>query len=265
MKMNTNDEKKKFRYGLLDSLRGLVLVSMILYHGCWDLVYIFGKDWNWYTGTGAYIWQQSICWSFILLSGFCWSLGRHPVKRGGIVFAGGAAVSLVTILIMPENRVVFGVLTLIGSCMVFMAVLHKGIEKMFVFAGTGRKISAFAGLAASMGLFALTRNINSGYLGFEECNVLKLPRLFYQGSIMTFLGFTEPGFYSTDYFSFFPWFFLYLAGYFLYHVIKGEKDGKLMGTCFEKEFLPLSFLGRHSLMIYMLHQPLLYGFFEMIF
>lgn len=265
MKMDINYEKKIFRYGLLDSLRGFVLVSMILYHGCWDLVYIFGKNWNWYTGTGAYIWQQSICWSFILLSGFCWSLGKHPIKRGGVVFAGGAAVSLVTILFMPENRVIFGVLTLIGSCMIFMAVLHKGIEKIFVFAGTSRKIFAFAGLAVSMGLFVLTRNINSGFLGFEECNVLKLPRFFYQGSIMTFLGFTEPGFYSTDYFSFFPWFFLYLAGYFLYHVIKEEKDGKLMGTCFQKEFSPLSFFGRHSLIIYMLHQPLLYGIFEMVF
>ena len=28
------------RYELLDSLRGLVLVSMILFHTCWDLVYI---------------------------------------------------------------------------------------------------------------------------------------------------------------------------------------------------------------------------------
>lgn len=255
MKMNRNEGKKGFRYGLLDSLRGLVLISMILYHACWDLVYIFGRDWNWYTGTGAYIWQQSICWSFILLSGFCWSLGRHPVKRGCVVFAGGAVVSLVTILFMPENKVVFGVLTLIGSCMLFMAALHKVTEK----------VPAFAGLMLSAGLFFLTRNINSGYLGFEGWNLLRLPRFLYQGSIMTFLGFTEPGFYSTDYFSFFPWFFLYLVGHFLYHVIKRGKDGQLLNRFFRKECSLLSFFGRHSLMIYMLHQPLIYGILAVIF
>ncbi|MDE7404312.1 MAG: DUF1624 domain-containing protein, partial [Lachnospiraceae bacterium] len=74
--MNANVEKKSFRYGVLDGIRGFVVISMILYHACWDLVYIFGKDWSWYRGRGAYIWQQSICWSFILLSGFCWSLGK---------------------------------------------------------------------------------------------------------------------------------------------------------------------------------------------
>ena len=51
---------------------------MIAYHACWDLVYLFHADWDWYRGTGAYIWQQSICWTFILLSGFCFSLGRRP-------------------------------------------------------------------------------------------------------------------------------------------------------------------------------------------
>ncbi|MDE7286287.1 MAG: DUF1624 domain-containing protein [Lachnospiraceae bacterium] len=255
MKINKEEGKKSFRYGLLDSLRGLVLISMILYHACWDLVYIFGRDWNWYTGTGAYIWQQSICWSFILLSGFCWSLGKHPVKRGSIVFAGGAVVSLVTILLMPENKVVFGVLTLIGSCMLFMAVLSKVIEK----------VRAFAGLILSAGLFFLTRNINGGYLGFERWNLLKLPKFLYRGSIMTFLGFTEPGFYSTDYFSFFPWFFLYLVGYFLFHVIKEVKDGQFMDLFFRKECSLLSFFGKHSLIIYMLHQPLMYGILAIIF
>ncbi|MBO6265369.1 MAG: DUF1624 domain-containing protein [Acidaminococcaceae bacterium] len=36
------------RYQLLDTLRGFSLVSMILFHACWDLVYLFGYDWPWY-------------------------------------------------------------------------------------------------------------------------------------------------------------------------------------------------------------------------
>ena len=48
------------RSGTLDSLRGLTLVSMIAYHTCWDLVYLYGFDWGWYRSCQAYVWQQSI-------------------------------------------------------------------------------------------------------------------------------------------------------------------------------------------------------------
>lgn len=245
----------KFRYGLLDSLRGLVLISMILFHACWDLVYIFGKDFSWYRGTGAYIWQQSICWTFILLSGFCWSLGRKPEKRGLIVFLAGSVVSLVTVFLMPEDRVVFGVLTLIGSCMLITILLHKGLKH----------VPAGVGIAVCIVLFILTRNVNYGYLGFESLNLIKLPESLYNGWVMTFLGFTDPEFYSTDYFSLFPWIFLFLAGYFLYHIVYAIHHGEVMKKYMMRGFKPLSFLGRYSLIIYMLHQPVIYGMFSLLY
>ena len=74
------------RCALLDELRGLDLISMMLYHGMWDLVYLFGVSAPWYGSWQGELWQQSICWVFILLSGFCLPLGRHPVKRGAVVF-----------------------------------------------------------------------------------------------------------------------------------------------------------------------------------
>ena len=46
----------------LDTLRGMTLVSMMVYHACWDLVYLFRQDWAWYRSFGAHLWQQSICW-----------------------------------------------------------------------------------------------------------------------------------------------------------------------------------------------------------
>ena len=82
----------KVRYAGLDTLRGVTLVSMMAYHACWDLVYIFGMDWDWYGSFGAYLWQQSICWTFILLSGYCVQLGRHRLRRGLMAFGGGALV-----------------------------------------------------------------------------------------------------------------------------------------------------------------------------
>lgn len=86
------------RYALLDELRGLDLVSMMLYHGCWDLVNLFGIQADWYYGLPGHLWQQSICWVFILLSGFCVQLGHQTLRRGAQVFGAGALVTAVTLL-----------------------------------------------------------------------------------------------------------------------------------------------------------------------
>lgn len=114
------------RYALLDELRGLDLVSMMLYHGCWDLVNLFGIQADWYYGLPGHLWQQSICWVFILLSGFCVQLGHHTLRRGAQVFGAGALVTAVTLLFMPEDRVIFGVLTLLGSAMLLTGLFHCG-------------------------------------------------------------------------------------------------------------------------------------------
>lgn len=45
------------RYALLDELRGLDLLSMMLYHGCWDLVNLFGIQADWYYGLPGHLWQ----------------------------------------------------------------------------------------------------------------------------------------------------------------------------------------------------------------
>ena len=84
-----------------------------------------------------------------------------------------------------------------------------------------------------------------------------LPETLYRNLFTAYLGFPPPSFYSTDYFSLIPWAFLYLCGYEL-HRIAREK-GVLASQVFKKEIRPLSFLGRNSLTIYLLHQPLLYG------
>lgn len=247
--MEMTGESKKGRYELLDSIRGLVLISMIFYHACWDLVYLFGKNWSWYQGTGAYLWQQSICQTFILLSGFCWSLGKKPAKRGLVVFLAGAIVSMVTILFLPNDRVVFGVLTLIGSCMLLMIPLHNILKKL----------PSAIGLVICSLLFLMTKKINYGYVGLKNLCTFNLPAGLYKGMIMTFLGFPSTDFYSTDYFSLFPWFFLFLSGYFLYGVLSRAGGGKIFNRYFVWGIRPLTFLGKHSLLIYMLHQPVIYG------
>jgi len=102
----------------------------MLYHGCWDLVNLFGIQADWYYGLPGHLWQQSICWVFILLSGFCVQLGHHTLRRGAQVFGAGALVTAVTLLFMPEDRVVFGVLTLLGSAMLLTGLLEKQLREV---------------------------------------------------------------------------------------------------------------------------------------
>ena len=233
------------RYNVLDGIRGMTLISMILYHAVWDLVFIFGQNWKWYQGDVGYVWQQSICWIFILLSGFCWSLGKRKWKRGLLIFTGGLIITEVTVLFMPENQVIFGVLTLIGSCTFIMILLEKLL----------RKCNSLAGIVVGIGLFIIFRNVNDGYLGFEGWNIVKLPRILYSNLVTTYLGFPKSGFYSTDYFAIIPWIFLYITGYFLYRIFEEKSMMKWMEG---KVLYPVEWLGRHSFEIYMLHQPVLY-------
>lgn len=260
--MESSQALQKQRYHLLDTLRGLTLISMIVYHGTWDLVWLYGIDWDWYKGKYAYGWQQSICWTFILLSGFCWSLGRQHFRRGMLVFGGGALVTVVTMLFMWENRVLFGVLTMLGSCMLLMIPLDKLLHDR----------NPWIGLIVSGVLFVLTRNINRGCLGFEGWELWEVPekihRVLYRGLFETYLGFMDPDpkvFFSTDYFSLIPWLFLFLTGYFIYQLMQKYKlfEKEQTRTVLQWHIPPLGFIGRHSLIIYMLHQPILYGIFQL--
>lgn len=243
---------KKERYFLLDALRGITLFSMILYHGMFDLVELYGVHVDWFWKTPGYVWQQSICWMFILLSGFCWRLGGRPLRRGVIVSACGLVVTAVTFLFMPSERILFGILTFTGAAMLVLVPLTGILEQ----------IPAWIGLTGSAVLFFLTRNINSGYWGFGAFILGKVPEGLYSGLLLTFLGFPERGFFSGDYFSFFPWFFLYLTGYFLYGILMRHEKAKqiLRVRC-----RPLEWPGRHSLILYMLHQPIVMLALECIF
>ena len=239
-------EAKRPHYDLLDTVRGLCILSMVAYHGMYDLVDIIGLEAPWYTGLPGYIWQQSICWTFILLSGMCWQLSRHHVKRGLLLVGCGAAITLVTWLVMPSQRILYGVLNLLG----LSALLLIPLEKVF------RKIPAWAGLAGALLLFALTRNVSRGSLGFEGLVLCPLPEWLYTTDLFAVVGFHSPSFWSTDYFPLLPWFFLFCAGYFLWSGLsKSSRAKELLQTGVR----PLSFLGRHSLVIYLLHQPVLMG------
>lgn len=238
------------RYERLDDIRGITLCSMILFHTVWDLVYIFDVNWRWFYTDIAYLWQQSICWSFILLSGFCWSLGRRKLRRGLLVFGAGMVITFVTMVFMPAQRIMFGILTFLGTAALLLLLLEKYLKK----------VKPQWGMAVCGALFLLLHGINDGYLGIRNyVKLVRLPQELYKmGDIGNFLGFTEVGFYSSDYFALFPWLFLYLTGYFLHGAM--QQKGLLEKLAGQKSWGGFwNQVGKKSLIIYMLHQPVIYG------
>lgn len=103
------------RYDLLDTVRGVLIINMILYHALYDVVHIMGIPIGWYTGPAGYIWQQNICWGFILLSGFCFRLSRRPLRHGLTVLGAGILVTLATALASPQSALYSGCSTCWGS------------------------------------------------------------------------------------------------------------------------------------------------------
>lgn len=238
------------RYRLLDELRGLDLISMMLYHGMWDAVFLFGVVQKWYTGRPGFVWQQSICWVFLLLSGFCLPLGHHPFRRGAVVFGAGALVTAVTLLFLPEDVVWFGVLTLLGSSMLLTAALDPLL----------RRVPPAVGVAVSALLFWGTYPTMNGFWNLPGGR-LALPQALYASYPTAYLGFMPKSFFSTDYFPLLPWLFLFWAGYFLHHLVgRGRLALLRRSVC-----PPLGWMGRHSLIIYLLHQPVILGVLTVAF
>ena len=235
-------ERKRLSY--IDSIRGITIVSMIAYHFTWDLVYLAGWKLDWMKSFGAYCWQQSICWTFIILSGFCWSMGHHPIRHGLQIFACGALITVVTLLFLPEDRIIFGILTFLGSAMILMYLMQPLLKRCH----------PLWGMLLSFFIFVMTKGVSRHHLGWGILSIA-LPDALYRNYLTAYLGFFFKGFYSTDYFAIIPWIFLYIFGYYLYWSYDRYLRDRDHIAWKEPVF---SFLGRHSIWIYMMHQPLLY-------
>ncbi|MBQ8822257.1 MAG: DUF1624 domain-containing protein [Lachnospiraceae bacterium] len=222
------------RFSILDTYRGFVLIHMIAFHFLYDIFMVFSVDTSWYFRPGNRIWQQFICWSFILLSGWVWPYGASKaLKRGLFINLCGLIITVVTAVFMPGELVIFGVLNFLGCAILLMLPLEKLL----------RHIPAFLGFAVFFALFLLFYNCNDWNIGVES--ILLIP-----------IGFPTKGFYSSDYFSILPWFFLYVTGYYLGRILENTKG--FLRICNVK--IPvLDIIGRKSIWIYLLHQPLCYG------
>lgn len=115
----------KQRFETLDTFRGLVILNMIAYHFLYDVFVIFGKDPRWYQHSVVFAWQQFICCSFIILSGFVWPYGKKKnFKRGIFVNLLGFVITAFTLLFTPQEAIWFGILNFLGCAILLISQLH---------------------------------------------------------------------------------------------------------------------------------------------
>ena len=237
------------RFHLIDALRGLALVNMLAMHALYDVNVVFGREPGWALRPGVHVWQQYICWSFILIAGFSWAWGKkRNLRRGLLLNLLGFAITAVTLLAVPQEAIWFGILNFLGCAILLTLALEKGLDRL----------PTTVGLALCAALFWFFFRVNAGVLGFG----LRVPAALYRIWPLTPLGFPHPDFRSSDYFPLLPWIFLFWCGFYLKRLF--DKSPACQRAARTK--LPLlSAVGRHTLPVYLLHQPVLMGIFTLIF
>ena len=243
-------EKKTGRVHGLDLLRGAAILVMVVYHGLFSLVYIFGADLDWFrdpifNNLGAPL----IGGTFTLISGISSRFSRSSVKRGLKVLAWGLVMTAVTAIAVPDLIIQFGILHLMGCCMILIALLKPLLDK--IPRGIGAAVFAL--------LYALTYNLPHVYLGWKHLWMFPVQT---ENPFLFPLGMITGGFYSSDYYPIIPWFFLFVVGYYLGSWVK---EGRAPAWLYPSRLPWLEFVGRHTLWVYVLHQPLLVAIFWLFF
>ena len=231
----------KNRIWELDAFRGICLIGMVIVHFVYDLTELYGiLSWN--PPEGFVFVQQWGGVLFLLLSGICVTLGSRSVRRGLIVFASGMIVSTVTYGMYhfgftgKSILIYFGVLHCLGVCMLLWVCFNK----LPVWA-----LATFGAGFTALGFYFRTLTVENPWL-FS-------------------LGLTTSKFASSDYFPLLPYLGFFLLGAVLGRTLYGKKQTLLPKV--NPQNLILRFLqwcGRQSLLIYLLHQPVLAGICTLI-
>ena len=221
---------RKGRIEILDGLRGLAVIFMVAYHFLYDAVTFLGVPDKYIDNTVADVIQVVTATTFVILCGISSHFSKSNIKRGIETLVIAVIISVVTFII--DMPIIFGILHLLGVCMLLYGLLKKLIEK----------VPAWLLLIISICLSVISK------IAVDTC----IPEVSY----LWILGFCSKDFVSYDYFPLLPWLFVFLTGTAIGYYIKERKFPRQFYTI---KVPVLSAIGRYSLIIYVAHQPLLYG------
>lgn len=236
------------RFWEIDALRGVAIVMMVTYHLLFDLYYfgIFPVHINTLL---LWIFARSTAFLFLVVVGISLTLSYNRarlqretlpaddnqlmfwkyLKRGLKIFTLGLLITLVTWFFIPDNFIMFGILHFIGLAII--------LEYPFL----DRKYFNLVLAAIFMAL-----GIYLGQFVFSE-------------SWLLWLGLKPAVFHSVDYFPLLPWLGVVSLGLFVGNTFYQDYQRQFrMPVIHDHNLIKLaSFLGRHSLLIYVIHQPIL--------
>ena len=233
------------RIEALDLLRGGAMLLVVAYHILYDLKFIYGKDIPRAVTPGQpEIETVHICFLWVLFAvpGICSGFSRNSLKRGAALYILGFGITLVTAVFMPGELIVFGVISCFGACMVITSFLRKWLDR----------IPLQAGFIMFALLWFIFRNFyRSGEIDliFTSVNV-PLPEC----DFLYPIGIRGAHFRSSDYFPVIPYLFMFLAGNFLY---KPVSERRMPEWFYKIKSGAVGFIGRHTLFIYIVHQPII--------
>lgn len=231
-------EAKRPRFDIVDITRGVAIVAMVIYHLCWDLSYFrfiapnVGYDPEWVAVA------RTILFAFIFLVGVGLVLGhgdgvrwRAFWKRWLFVAAGALAITVATWFAFPASFVYFGVLHAIALFSILAlpflrAALWLPVAVAFVFVG----------------------------LPFLYSDPL------FNEKAWSWFGFWQVPPPANDLVPVFPWFGVVLLGMVAARLVLAMPPlaARLAQVRAANPLTrTLALLGRWSLIIYLIHQPLL--------
>ncbi len=244
LKIFSTAENIENRFWEIDSLRGIAIIMMIASNFVTDLDYFNITNVNSVSGVWWFF-ARTTAIIFIFLVGVSLAISysraqassRMPnahiffkfLNRGLKIFSWGLIITLVSWLFLKNDFIIFGILHLIGlSIILAYPFLKLRFENLFL--GAAIIIAGF-------------------FIQYLKVNSLWF----------LWLGLTPQNFFYIDYEPLIPWFGVVLLGIFAGNTIykKGLRAFKLPAFENNAAIKYLSLLGRNSLLIYLIHQPIL--------
>jgi uncharacterized membrane protein len=236
--MSDSTPAARFRIDLLDVLRGVAILAMIAYHFFFDLEFFGLADVGLFVHWGWTAFVRTIPAAFLTIAGISLYIAHgNGIRwrafwwRFGILVAAAMLITVISYFSDPEAMIWFGILHCIAvASLIGLAFLRAPLALVLA-----------AAILVLIGPWFATPALNA-------------PALLFLG-----LGSEEPP--SNDYNPLFPWLAFLLLGIALARVLRpyAAKAAWAQWHPADPPSRLLATAGRHSLIIYLLHQPILMG------